>query len=107
METLKKGITVSKVKGDKESIKTTSYQIAQITTRCVHHNIRIIDCIITFGGTKDILREVKKLDSKVRFDYLIVYSPAQVAQSEEEYNDFVSVMKKEFDVEVIAYRSGV
>lgn len=105
MEKLTYAITASKAKSDKESIKTMSYQIAQITTRCVEHNIKIIDCLITFGGTKDILREVKKLDNKVHFDYLIIYSPKQISQSAEEYNAFVETMKTEFKVEVVPYRT--
>lgn len=103
---LKTAVMAFKVKGDKENIKALAFQTCQITTRCVQHNIKIIDAVIVFGGTKDILREVKKLDKRERFDYLIIYAPRQITQTEQEYNDFVATMQQEYQVEVLPYRQG-
>ncbi len=61
---MEKGVIALKAKSDKASLKTMAYQVSQITTRAVKANIELVDCIITFGGTKDILREVKKLDGQ-------------------------------------------
>lgn len=103
---LKTAVMALKVKGVKEDIKTLTFQVSQITTRCVHHNIKIVDSIVVFGGIKDILREVKRLDRKERFDYLIIYAPRQIAATEQEYEDFVLTMQQEYQVEVLPYRQG-
>ena len=103
---LKTAVMAFKVKGDKENIRALAFQVSQITTRCVQHNIKLIDAIIIFGGVKDILREVKKLDRKERFDYIIIYAPRQIATTEQEYQDFVATMREEYQVEVLPYRQG-
>lgn len=103
---IKTAVMAFKVKAVKEDIKTLTFQVSQITTRCMNHNIKLFDTIVVFGGIKDVLREVKKLDEKGRFDYLIIYSPWQIAQTEQEYNDFVLTMQQEYQVEVLPYRQG-
>lgn len=101
---LKTGVMAFKVKSDKESIRTLAYQTSQITTQCVKQNIKIIDCVITFGGVKDVLREVKKIDSKKRFDYLLVYSPNQIAGNKEDFMALTNILKDEFQVDVLILR---
>lgn len=103
---VKTAVVAFKVKSDKENIKALAFQTCQITTRCVQHNIKVIDAIIVFGGVKDILREVKNLDRKERFDYIIIYAPRQIAATEQEYQDFVATMQQEYQVEVLPYRQG-
>ena len=58
---MKYSVMAVKTKSDKKSIKSLAYQVSMITTKCVNPNIKILDCIVTFGGVKDILREVKRL----------------------------------------------
>ena len=64
---MEQSVIVLKAKTDKASLKTFAYQVAQITTQATKSNIQIVDCIVTFGGVKDVLREVKKLDGQKRF----------------------------------------
>lgn len=104
MNELRTCVIAIKAKSDKASLKTLAYQVAQITTLCTENNIKIKDCIITFGGTKDILREVKKLDAQKHFDYLVVYSPYQVAKDMTEFSEFVGVMEQNFKIDVKALR---
>lgn len=99
------GVLALKVKSDKASLKTLAYQVAQITTQCVKSDIKIVDCIITFGGTKDFVREITKLDAKKEFDFLLIYSPQQIAKDKVEYQAFKEVLKEEFDIEIKALRS--
>lgn len=94
-----------KVRTDKESLKALTYQVAQITTACVHKNVKIIDSIITFGGEKDILREFKRIDSKNRVDYLVIYSRNQLGLSETELLSFMELIENEFSTKVICLRS--
>lgn len=101
---IKTGILAFKVKSDKESIKALVYQASQITTQCVKQNIKIIDCVITFGGVKDVLREVKKIDSKKQFDYLLIYAPNQIANSKEDFVALEDVLKHDFQVEILTLR---
>ena len=99
------GVLALKVKSDKESIRTLAYQVAQITTQCVKTNIKIVDCIITFGGTKDFIREITKLDKKKEFDFLLIYSPQQIAKDAVEYQAFKEFLKEQFDVEIKTLRN--
>lgn len=104
MSELKTGVMAFKVRTDKESLKVLAYQVSQITTECVHRNIKLVDCIITFGSSKDIIREVKKIDTKRKFDYLIIYSRNQIGFSETEMLDFMKAMD-EYEVRVVALRT--
>ncbi len=99
------GVLAMKVKSDKESLRTLAYQVAQITTQCVKDDIKIIDCILTFGGTKDFIREITKLDTKKHFDFILIYSPQQIAKNNVEYQAFKQVLKEEFDVEIRTLRN--
>lgn len=98
------GVMAFKVKNTKDSIKALTYKVAKMTTDCVHQDIRVLDCIITFGGTKDILREVKKLHSMKEFDYLLIYSPKQIADTQTEFMLFADTLKKECKVEIKYYK---
>lgn len=101
---IKTGVLAFKVKSDKESMRTLVYQTSQITTQCVKQNIKIIDCVITFGGVKDVVREIKKIDNKKRFDYLLIYSPQQIANNKDDFIALVDILKHDFQIEVLALR---
>ena len=101
---MKYAVMAVKTKSDKKSIKSLAYQVSMITTKCVNPNIKILDCIVTFGGVKDILREVKRLKEYKDFQYLLIYSPKHIADNEEEYLLFVDKLKKVYDIEVITYK---
>lgn len=101
---IKTGVLAFRVKSDKESMRTLVYQTSQITTQCVKQNIKIIDCVITFGGVKDIVREIKKIDNKKRFNYLLIYSPQQIANNKNDFIALVDILKHDFQIEVLALR---
>ena len=101
---MKYAIMAVKTKADKQSIKSLAYQVAKITTKCVNPNIKLVDCIVTFGGTKDIIREVRHLIPIKDFQYLLIYSPKHITQNEDDYNWFVSCLKQNYHVEVITYK---
>ena len=96
-----------KAKTDKASLKTFAYQVAQLTTQATKTNIKIVDCIVTFGGAKDILREVKKLDGQKRFENILIYSPNQICKNALEYQDLVATLEKDFKVGVKCLISGI
>lgn len=96
VESLENTVMVLKVKADKSSLKAMAYQVAQIATECTKHNIEIIECVVTFGGSKDVLRELKKIDAQKKFDSIVVYSPAQVCKDEGEYQSFVNTIQTVF-----------
>lgn len=103
---MEQGVIALKGKGDKASMKTLAYQVSQITTKAIKTNIQIVDCIITFGGVKDILREVKTLDAKKRFDSLLIYSPSQICKDPQEFQTFVSTLEKDYKVGIRCIRSN-
>lgn len=102
---MKTGVVAIKVNRDKDGIKTAMSQSGQIATACVKNDIKIVDCIPTFIGAADIIKEVKKIDRKRRFDYLLIYSPNQIAKNAQEYKEFVSILKHDFQIEVIYLRA--
>ena len=104
MAQLEKGVLVLKAKTDKKGLKTLAYQVAQITTQATKTNIKIIDCVVTFGGAKDILREVKNLDGQKEFQSLLIYSPSQICKTEDEFKSLVATLQKEYGVGVRCYR---
>ena len=63
-EQVERGMMVFKVKTDKESIKTLVYQTCMLTTQCTKDNIKIIDCVITFGGGKSVIAEIKRVKAR-------------------------------------------
>ena len=102
---MEQSVIVLKAKTDKASLKTFAYQVAQITTQATKSNIQIVDCIVTFGGVKDVLREVKKLDGQKRFSSILIYSPSQICKNTLEYQDLVETLEKDFKVGVRCIRS--
>ena len=100
------GVIALKAKGDKAGLRSLAYQVSQITTQAVKSGVQIIDCVITFGGVKDILRELRVLDSKKRFDSLILYSPSQICKDATEFEAFVEILEKEYKVRVRYIRSN-
>lgn len=102
----KTAVIALKAKGDKAGIKALAYQVSQLVVAAIDSDTQIIDCIITFGGVKDVLREVKKLDAQKRFDCLILYSPAQVAQNAVEYQQLIDTLETDFKIEVRCLRTG-
>ena len=105
VEALEQTVMVLKAKSDKASLKAMAYQIAQIATECTKHNVRIVDCIVTFGGPKDIIRELKKIDAQKRFDSIIVYSPTQICKNANEYGAFVNEVQTNFQAGVRCIRT--
>lgn len=94
-----------KASTDKAGLEAMAYQIAQLTTLCVDHDAEVIDVIVTFGSTKDLVREVKRLDAKKRFDLLLVYSPSQIARTKLEYDTFAHELLTNFKIKVGYLRS--
>lgn len=103
---MEQGVIALKAKSDKAGIRSLAYQVTQITTQAVKSGVQIVDCITTFGGAKDVLREVRVLDSKKRFDSLLIYSPSQICKDATEYEAFVEILEKEYKVRVRYIRSN-
>lgn len=88
------GVIVLKAAKDKAGQKTSAYQNGQITTKCVHNNIEIVDYIITYGGLKDVEKETIKLFEQKQFKYLLFYSPRPFSDSQNEFSEFVDRLEK-------------
>ena len=103
---MEKAVIALKVKSDKSGIKTAIYQTYQLCLQAWRSGIEVVDCIVTFGGAKDILREVKVIDAKARFDTLLIYSPSQICKDKIEYLEFENFMTECFKVQIKFLRSG-
>lgn len=104
---MEKAVIALKVRNDKAGIKTAIYQACQLCAQALKNDIQVVECIVTFGGAKDILREVKALDAKGRFDTLLIYSPSQICKSGVEYIEFENFMAECFKIQIRYLRSGV
>lgn len=103
----KTAVLAIKAKGDKASIKSTVYQVTQMVTACVRDNIQIIDCAISYsGGIKSLIKDLKLIDSRKRFDFVIVYSPMQIAKDPKEFAEFREEVETEFKCELLSLRTG-
>ena len=103
---MEKAVIALKVKSDKSGIRTAVYQACQLAMQAWRSGIEVVDCVITFGGARDILREVKVIDAKERFDTLLIYSPSQICKDKIEYLEFENFMTECFKVEIKYLRSG-
>lgn len=88
----------------KVDLEIMAKQVAQITTACVENNIEVIDIIITFSSTKDILKRVKSLTEHKEIKVLLIYTAKQIAETEQEYRDFVADMQDWYGIKVLCYR---
>ena len=104
---MEKAVIALKVRNDKAGIKTAIYQACQLCAQALKNDIQVVECIVTFGGAKDILREVKALDAKGRFDTLLIYSPSQICKSGVEYIEFENFMAECFKIQIRYLHSGV
>lgn len=103
---MEKAVIALKVKSDKNGIRTAVYQACQLCMQAWKSNIEVIDCIVTFGGSKDILREVKVIDAKERFDTLLIYSPSQVCKEKQEFVELENILADSYQIQVRYLRSG-
>lgn len=91
MET-KKAVIVIKTsqRGTKASNINLSSMVSEITTHCVDKDIEIVGFVIGFSGANAIQSMVKDLKAfRKRFDYVVVYTPKQVATNRKEWERFV------------------
>lgn len=106
---MEQGAILLQTKNDKDSIKSFSFQLAQIVERALKNRIQLVDIIIIYD-VKDVaktaVREVTKLDAKKRFDSLLIYSPSQICKDAVEYQAFVALMADEFKVNLRYIRSN-
>lgn len=103
---MEKAVIALKVKSDKSGIRTAIYQTYQLCLQAWKSNIEVIDCIVTFGGSKDIIREVKALDAKSRFDTILIYSPSQVCKEKQEFIELENILADNYQIKVRYLRSG-
>lgn len=83
---------------DKAGQNAIVYQVAQITTMCVHNNVELVDGFVSFGGLKDIKKEAIKIFEKKPYKYLILYAPSQIAKSPQEFKDFVDELDQFYGI---------
>ena len=98
-------VIVFKAAKDKSTQKTLLYQVAQVTTKCVDKNLKIVDGIVTHGGLKDVKRELTAIIDRKLVCFLFFYSPKNIARTSEEFYDYVDDMKKEHNISVFWLRA--
>lgn len=104
---MERAVIALKVKNDKTGIKTAIYQACQLCVEALKNDVRVVECIVTFGGAKDVLREVRALDAKGRFDTLLIYSPSQICKDGIEFLEFENFLTECFNIRIRYLRSGL
>lgn len=89
-----------KVATDKASLENLVSQSMQIAVYCLNNNLNPIGCVLTFRSCEDILKQLKKLDNKERFEYVVIYSPRQIAKNHAEYTEFVQAVRNNYKSDV-------
>ena len=85
---------------DKAGQNALIFQVAQITTKCCHNNIEILDGFVTHGGLKEFKKEAIRIFEKKSYRYLILYAPSQLTTSEKEFKEFVVELEEFYGIEV-------
>ncbi len=101
---MKTAVMILKVGHDKASMEVLAYQVSQITVYCIRNNLKLIGCVITFQGAKDLIRGITVQDRKQRFDVIVSYSPHQLFKSKEDYVAFTEHVSSNFKCEVVYLR---
>ena len=94
----KKAVLVIKGKADKPGLRKAVIQAATMGKYCNSFDITgFIVVASSSNATKDICKQVKKLRAENRspFDYLLIYTPKEVAKTEQEFATFCWQMEKE------------
>lgn len=99
-----KALIVLKSTNNRQASEDCAWQCAQLTEFCIQSKVKPIGCVVSHAGINDMIKRVKSADRTKRFDYVVIYSPTQIAKSEQEYEDFVTTLNEDFQVKVIPYR---
>lgn len=85
----------------KEDLKHLAFQSALMATRANLYNVHIVDCIITFNGTKDIWKQLDKFKaSNKRVNTLLIYTPMEICRSKAEFNQFLDTAAEKYNLGV-------
>lgn len=87
-------VIVFKAARDKATQNTLVYQVAQVTTKCVDDDLRIVDSIVTHGGLKDVKREALAILDRKKYNVIFFYAPAKIAKTIDEFKEFIDDMHK-------------
>ena len=93
-------VIVLKAGTNKASVEDIAWQSSQLTMFCYQHRVEPIDCVVCYRGCEDIIKKLRSVDRKKRFDYIVIYSPHQIAKSKEEYMAFVNACRNIFKSDV-------
>jgi len=99
-----KALIVLKSANNRQAAEDCAWQCAQLTEFCIANKVKPIGCVVSHAGINDMIKRVKSADRTKRFDYVVIYSPTQIAKTTQEYDEFVTAMNDEFQVKVIPYR---
>lgn len=91
---LERTALVFHLKTDKESIKTLVFQTAAITTQCTKDDIKIVDCILTFGGVRTVIADVKTLKMRKNIDSVTLFNRQCIAVNDRDFGIFLQAMKE-------------
>lgn len=99
-----RALILLKSTNNRQACEDCAWQCAQLTEFCIQSKVKPVGCVVSHAGIKDMIKRVQSADKTKRFEYVVIYSPTQIAKSEQEYQEFVTTMHEEFQVKVIPYR---
>lgn len=104
---MEKAVIALKVKNDKAGIKICVKQACQLFLSAYKAGIEVADVIITFGGAKDILREIRSIDAISEVNTLILYSPSQICSTSDEFKAFTDAVYNTYKITIRTYRTNL
>ena len=104
---MKKALILLKSANNRQANEDCAWQSSQLTMFCIANNVKPIGCVVSHAGIKDMEKRIKSSDRTKRFEYIVIYSPNQIAKSKEEYEWFINTMAEDFQVQGIPFRQIV
>lgn len=101
---MNRALILLKAANNRQANEDCAWQCCQLTMFCITNKVKPIGCVVSHAGIKDMVKRVHSADKTKRFEYIVIYSPNQVAKSEAEYMDFIKTMADEYQVRVIPFR---
>ncbi|HYE83321.1 MAG TPA: hypothetical protein VEG39_14290 [Clostridia bacterium] len=85
---------------NKKDIELLGKKVARLTTYCMTRKIAIVDVISFVGNPKETINRIKGLSKSGAFEYLVVLSPEDIADSKVEFAKTLEELMSWYGVQI-------
>lgn len=84
----------------KKDIELLGKKVARLTMYCMTGKVAIVDVISFVGSPKETINRIKELSKSGTFNYLVVLSPEDIADSKVEFAKIVEELMSWYGVQI-------